>query len=46
MQLAATAGYKINLIYVLVKDVGMSVARVNQRVSLGGHNVPVDDLFR
>ena len=34
MQLAATAGYKINLIY------------VNQRVSLGGHNVPVDDIFR
>ncbi len=24
----------------------MSVARVNQRVSLGGHNVPVDDIFR
>ena len=46
MQLAATAGYKINLIYVGVKDVGMSVARVNQRVSLGGHNVPVDDIFR
>ncbi|EPG4238238.1 zeta toxin family protein [Klebsiella pneumoniae] len=46
MQLAAAAGYKINLIYVGVKDVGMSVARVNQRVSLGGHNVPIDDIFR
>ena len=46
MQFAAAAGYKINLIYVGVKDVGMSAARVNQRVSLGGHNVPIDDIFR
>lgn len=46
MQQAAAAGYKINLIYVGIKDVGMSVARVNQRVSLGGHNVPIQDIFR
>ncbi|EKG9547345.1 zeta toxin family protein, partial [Salmonella enterica] len=46
MQQAAAAGYKINLIYVGIKDVGMSIARVNQRVSLGGHNVPIQDIFR
>lgn len=46
MKQAAEAGYRVNFIYVGIKDVGMSAARVSQRVSLGGHNVPIQDIFR
>lgn len=33
-------GYAINLIFLWLKDSNLAVARVNERVKAGGHNVP------
>ena len=46
MRSAADRGYKLNLVYVGLADVAFSVARVNFRVTTGGHDVPVADLYR
>lgn len=46
MRTAAARGYKVNLVYVGLRDVLASVARVSNRVAAGGHNVPVADLNR
>lgn len=46
MRRAAAAAYHITLIYVGVSNVALSVTRVRQRVVLGGHDVPFDDLLR
>lgn len=43
---AVAAGYKVNLVYVGVRDVGHSIVRVSERVRRGGHNVPAPDLLR
>ena len=37
---AKAAGYWVGLIYVLLRDPALNVARVAQRVALGGHGVP------
>lgn len=46
MRAAATRGYKVNLVYVGLRNVLSSVARVSVRVAAGGHNVPIPDLHR
>ncbi|WP_211187705.1 AAA family ATPase [Achromobacter sp. Bel] len=43
---AKTLGYKINLIFVGLDDVALSMARVALRVRAGGHRVPARDLLR
>lgn len=46
MRAAASAGYKVNLIYIGLGDVGYSIGRVRSRVASGGHDVPLADLLR
>ncbi len=41
---AKQQGYEINLIYIHVNE-GLNEARVKQRVSKGGHNVPTDKVL-
>lgn len=41
-----TNGYEVGLIYLRLPHVETSIARVAQRVSLGGHGVPERDLRR
>src|SRR3546814_20078963 len=46
MRAAGEAGYQVNLVYVGVRDVRHSIGRVRARVSRGGHDVPIADLWR
>ena len=46
MQRAKDAGYKINLVYLAVRDPKASIMRVAERVAAGGHNVPDADITR
>src|SRR3546814_3729050 len=46
MRAAGEAGYQVNLVYVGVRDVRHSIGRVRERVSRGGHDVPIADLWR
>jgi len=39
-------GYQFTLIYLWLKSSDESVLRVNQRVTLGGHNIPTDTIHR
>ncbi len=39
---ARAMGYRIDLIYVTVREAELNVARVDQRVTLGGHAVPAE----
>lgn len=39
---ARAAGYRIDLVYVTVREAALNVARVDQRVAAGGHAVPLD----
>ncbi|MDL2259265.1 zeta toxin family protein [Deltaproteobacteria bacterium OttesenSCG-928-K17] len=39
-------GYKIHLMFLTLPNAEAAIARVASRVSLGGHNVPVDDIKR
>ena len=43
---AKANGFKINLFYVGLKNVDLSIERVALRVVQGGHGVPEDDLRR
>jgi predicted ABC-type ATPase len=42
MRKAKGAGYFVQLIFVGIEDPAINVARVKQRVSLGGHDVPTE----
>src|SRR3546814_11588527 len=46
MRAAGEAAYQVNLVYVGVRDVRHSIGRVRERVSRGGHDVPIADLWR
>lgn len=46
MRSAVEAGYQVNLVYVGIRDVSHSIGRVRERVSRGGHDVPIDDIMR
>jgi len=46
MRSAAKEGFKINLVYIGLRDVQHSIARVRERVGRGGHDVPLADLLR
>lgn len=43
---AQRAGYKVSLIYFWLNSAELAVNRVLQRVSEGGHNVPIDVIYR
>lgn len=43
---AKQKGWQVNLIYIGVNDVQISIERVAQRVAQGGHNVPEEDIRR
>ena len=46
MRAAAAAGFKVNLIYLGVRDVQHSIGRVRERTARGGHDVALADLLR
>lgn len=46
MRRASAQGYKVNLVFVGLNEAPLSAARVAERVSRGGHPVPLDDIFR
>jgi predicted ABC-type ATPase len=46
MARAATAGFKVNLVYVGLDDVKLSLRRVATRVAKGGHDIARDDILR
>lgn len=43
---AKSAGYKVSLIYFWLNSPELAVNRVLQRVNEGGHNVPIDVIYR
>lgn len=45
-QKAKDQGYRIRVAFIAVRDPGVSMMRVKQRVARGGHNVPPDDITR
>jgi len=45
-QRARTLGYEIEVHYLWLSSPTQAIARVRQRVKLGGHNVPVADIRR
>lgn len=40
VRVARAKGFEVRLVYVLLRDVGLQLARIAQRVSDGGHDVP------
>lgn len=46
MKRASDAGYKVNLIFVGVKNIETCQGRILERVEGGGHNVPPADVLR
>ena len=46
IQRAQNAGYKVSLIYFWLNSPELAVNRVLQRVNEGGHNVPMDVIYR
>ncbi|WP_419803664.1 zeta toxin family protein [Terriglobus sp.] len=46
LRAAHEKGYKVNVIFVGLQDAERSEARVAERVSLGGHDVPQDAIHR
>lgn len=46
MRAAKAAGYKVNLVYIGIRDSKASMMRVQGRVDAGGHNVPQSDIAR
>jgi predicted ABC-type ATPase len=43
---AKTTGFKINLIFICVTSPALCQARIEERVSSGGHDVPAKDVAR
>lgn len=43
---AVDAGYTTSVVYLFLEDVNLCIRRVHERVSKGGHDVPVDDIIR
>ncbi|MBV8659154.1 MAG: zeta toxin family protein [Burkholderiales bacterium] len=46
MREAKDAGYKVNLVFIGVRDPGLSMLRVADRVAAGGHHIPPADVAR
>lgn len=46
IKIAKAEGYKLVFLYVFLPSVEQNIARVRQRVALGGHDVPEEDIRR
>jgi len=46
MRRAKTAGFKVNLIFICVSSPALCQARIEERISSGGHAVPARDVAR
>lgn len=46
MQAAKDAGFKVNLVYICVNNPIISSGRVIERITNGGHFVPIEDVYR
>ena len=46
MKRALAAGYEVDLLFVVLDDVEMNVARVGMRVAQGGHRIPTEIVRR
>ncbi len=43
---AQAQGYRVNLIYIALRDATRNISRVASRVAAGGHNIPTADIIR
>jgi predicted ABC-type ATPase len=46
LRAAQSRGYRVHLVYLWIPSVEASIQRVEERVRMGGHNVPLSDLQR
>lgn len=46
MRSAAARGYRVELAYIILRSPELHVARVQQRVAQGGHDIPVEVILR
>lgn len=46
MATARDAGYRVGLVFVVLKNVDLNVRRVHERVNRGGHSIPDDVIHR
>lgn len=46
MSKARAAGFQINLVFVLLEDPALNLARVQSRVANGGHDIPKETILR
>jgi predicted ABC-type ATPase len=46
MAKAGQAGFQTNLVFVLLEDPALNIARVRSRVAAGGHDIPRDAILR
>ncbi|GGY03108.1 ATPase AAA [Paludibacterium paludis] len=46
MREAKTVGYKVNLVFVCLRNARASILRVAERVAAGGHDIPPADVIR
>jgi predicted ABC-type ATPase len=46
MERAREAGYQVGLIFVVLESVELNVLRVRERVRMGGHSIPENDIRR
>ena len=45
-ELKETAGYRVSLVFLWLRNVDLAIARVNARVILGGHSIPEETIRR
>ena len=46
MARARKAGFRVELVFVLLRSADLNVARVKQRVAMGGHDIPASTILR
>jgi predicted ABC-type ATPase len=46
MRSAKERGFVVELVYVCLDDAGLNIGRVQNRVALGGHDIPLEDIMR
>lgn len=46
MRKAREAGFRVELAFVLLRSADLNIARVKQRVALGGHDIPTSTILR
>lgn len=46
MEVAKARGYKVRLVYIMLRAAELALSRVRSRVKKGGHDVPDEDIVR